>query len=414
MKNDEKFEETFDQTIRQTLRGGGHYEKRVNTLNRAILERAGQTEVCEMKEFNKKRKMPMAAAVAAAVLVLSGVTAMAASGLLTGKSIGERLEDRRLGEALEAQTGQDVLASVEQGGYRFSLVAIASGRDLSEWLTSADGEIENDRTYAAVAIQRSDGEAFAPWDDVKALGEDFYVSPYIQGCDPAWVNINTLGGGYSAFMENGVYYRVIETTNLTPFADREVYVGISSGSLYDSDAFLYDPLSGSGAITPNPDFDGVSVLMTLPLDKSLADKDAADEILSRIEAMRRGESTDDDADDAADVAEKTEAEVRADAEVAAFMEKLTPENLADYAEPVAGTKETAPPSSDGYVAFSYELESGAAGEGLVAMDDLFPDGKTGMSENFDYNYSEGVSDLLISTYTLNDDGTVTFELYRAK
>ncbi len=65
--------------------------------------------------------------------------------------------------------------------------------------------------------------------------------------------------------------------------------------------------------------------------------------------------------------------------------------------------------------YSYELEGGRAGSGGAPVDVLFPDCKQGMCREFDYSYSElGLASLMIEVYILNENGTITFVLYRPR
>lgn len=52
---------------------------------------------------------------------------------------------------------------------------------------------------------------------------------------------------------------------------------------------------------------------------------------------------------------------------------------------------------------------------LASVENLFPDGITGMSVKFGWSSSEdGLKSLWIENYTLNEDGTVTFVIYVPK
>lgn len=53
----------------------------------------------------------------------------------------------------------------------------------------------------------------------------------------------------------------------------------------------------------------------------------------------------------------------------------------------------------------------------MPVDEIFPDGKTGIRQIKGMLYAgngEGLADLLIEVFTLNEDGTVTYELYQPK
>ena len=111
--------------------------------------------------------------------------------------------------------------------------------------------------------------------------EQFLVSPYISGYDPKWVNIFSLRGGYYAFVENGVHYRLMDTRNIEVFADHTLYIGVSEGTFYNLDAYLFDPETGE--ISRNESFDGLNALFTLSIDPAKADSEKANEIIQRID-----------------------------------------------------------------------------------------------------------------------------------
>ena len=97
------------------------------------------------------------------------------------------------------------------------------------------------------------------------------------------------------------------------------------------------------------------------------------------------------------------------------MEAITPENLADYAVPVESTLLTIKPDENGAFEYEYNLQDRGSGSGIATVSDSFPDKKPGMSEHFYYSYSEdGLDSLVIQTFTLNEDGTVTFQIYIPK
>ena len=126
-------------------------------------------------------------------------------------------------------------------------------------------------------------------------------------------------------------------------------------------------------------------------------------MIEEIDKMLSGESKE----------EETENLISDDIEK--FMEKLTPENIDTYAYPIESTRQTVKPDAEDLLYISYELEGGAGSEGFVSMETIFPERKVGMSKVFDYSCSgDEVESLLIDTYTLNEDGTVTFVAYAPK
>jgi hypothetical protein len=93
------------------------------------------------------------------------------------------------------------------------------------------------------------------------------------------------------------------------------------------------------------------------------------------------------------------------------MEKLTPENIDSYATPIESTKMICIPDEAGIYDYSYDL-SDCSGTGSGNIRNMFPDGKVGMSNNIEYfSFGDGIEDIYIETHTLNEDGTVTYELY---
>nr|MDE7031542.1 hypothetical protein [Lachnospiraceae bacterium] len=69
------------------------------------------------------------------------------------------------------------------------------------------------------------------------------------------------------------------------------------------------------------------------------------------------------------------------------------------------------------VEYAYEIENGekGGGSGKIPIDWLFPDNRTGISDSIGYSYSEdGLADLRIEVFILNEDGTVTFVVYQPK
>lgn len=163
--------------------------------------------------------------------------------------------------------------TVASGGYTFSFLGIASGENLSGF--QSDSQVNPKRTYAVLAIAKTDGTAMA------ADGsESFFVSPLIKGQKPWQVNITTMNGGYTEFAEGGVLYRLIECDDIEMFADRGLYLCVSTSDFYDKNAFTYD--EETGEITTNPDYSGACALFDLPLDPAKADRAKADAYLETL------------------------------------------------------------------------------------------------------------------------------------
>ena len=224
--------------------------------------------------------------------------------------------------------------------------------------------------------------------------ELFLVSPYIEGYDPLWYNIFSFGnGGYSAFVENGIQYRLVHTANLEPFADHAIWLGVSDGTLYNREAFLYDETSG--VISRNEDYAGLNALFRLPIDPNKADPEKASQILRRMEEQTESEDQ--------FINEYTENEI------SDFINRLTPENIEELTEPIESTRQTLIPDDKGVYSYRYILPDGSGGSGTSRVSVLFPEGVTGLPKIFSYSSSgNGLEGLHIETHMLNEDGTVTF------
>lgn len=375
-------------------------------LNNRILLEVKERQSMTGKKKNVHRRIPAAVIVAACIVMLCSGTALAVYKYLTPAQVAEETEDDTLQKAFSSADAVLVNETQVSGGYRITLLGSVAGKNLSDFIpvdTNTGIKESNNKIYTVVAIERADG---TPMPDVSSddYGDTpFYVSHYIQGLDPNRYSLMSMGGGYSELVRDGVMYRLLEMDNIEMFADRGIYVGVSSGSFYDSAAYHYD--AGTGEMSRNGNYAGVNALFRLPVDTSKADPVAAEAYLKKLQESW---NTPD---------EPIEMDA-ADLEVEAFMDMLTPENLDTYAEPIESTRQTCTveKSGDGdtYLGYSYELESGEAGSGVGFLEELFPDGKPGV--NFGgYSYGDGkLSSLLIDVFILNEDGTATFVVYRPK
>lgn len=369
-------------------------------LNRKILNANKELNMNRIIPIKRRSSFSTAAAILATVLAFSSVTAHAAWKYLSSQDVATVLSDQKLANSFGTE---NLLAESETQhfkNYDITLLGLVTGKDLSERISIYNGEVINDCTYAAVAISKADGSPMPETSSEEYSKENFLVSPYIEGLDPSKYNTFSLNaGGYSGIVENGVQYRIMEVENIEAFADHKIYLGVSDGEFYNSDAYIYD--ANTGKITRNAEYDGVNALFVLPIDAAKADQNKANAILEEIE-----NHTNEKYDDPYQLAE-------ADAEE--FMAKLTATNIDEYAEPIESTRQILTPDKDGCFSYEYVMPSGDSATGLACVENIFPDGRTGMSDTFYWSSSEdGAKSLLIETYTLNDDGTVTFVVYVPK
>ena len=314
------------------------------------------------------RRFPAAAVLAACILVLGSITAVAAYRYLSPAQAAEETGNDLLKEAFLSEDAVLVNESQEDGGIS-----------------------EDDRIYTVVAIEKADGTPMPDGSSDEYMKEAFYVSHYIRGLDPVWYGMMGLGGGYTEFVKDGILYRLIDMDNIEMFADKGIYVGVNTGSFYDTDAYRFD--ESTGEITRNESYQGVNALFVLPVDKSKADPAAAQAFLKECEQSFNEPS------------EPIEMDER-QMEVEEFINMLTSDNLEEYCEMDESTRQVCTPDGDGYISFG--------NGGHAPVDFVCPDRKAGVRNIGSYSCSDGVVDLNIEVFTLNEDGTVTYAMYHPK
>lgn len=369
-------------------------------MNEKILSKAKEREKMALGK-RTKRFIPAAALSAAVIFTIGSVSVYAAWKYLTPEQIVEETGDEKLSKVFAGEDAVRIDETQSYGGYDVTLLGIASGNSISDYFSEHNGKIQLDRTYVVTAIAKSDGTPMPASSDAAYGKEDFFVSPLLLGYEPWKYNVYTFRGNYSEIVRDGILYRITECGNVEYFADRGVYLCVSDGTSYNTDAYIYD--EATGKISRNDSYEGLNALFSVPFDAAKADSEAAEKMIEEIDREISNDNS------------KGETEDFMPADVQAFMEKLTPENISQYADPIESTRQTAMPDEQNCIHISYELENGAGGEGFVSMDAAFPDKKPGMSSNFDYSCSDDeMESLLISTYTLNEDGTITFVVYSPK
>ena len=373
-------------------------------LNDRILLKVKERQNMSGKKKSYRRRIPAAAVAAACILVLCSGTALAVYKYLSPTEVATEVEDDALHRAFLSEDAILVNESQESGGYRVTLLGSVAGRNISDFMVENDqGEVEDNKIYTIVAIEHADGTPMPDTSSDEYGKEPFYASHYIRGLDPGRYSLMSMGGSYTEFVRDGIQYRLLEMDNIEMFADKGIYVGVSSGTFYDANAYKYD--ESTGEMSSNSSYAGVNALFALPVDTAKADPAAAEAYLKELENSWN---------DPDQPVEKDATDLAVDE----FMEMLTPENIDEYAEPIESTRQTCTVDEYGNALYSYEVEDSEeviANSGGASVERLFPDGKAGMCNRFDYTYSElGLADLRIDVYILNEDGTITFVVYRPK
>lgn len=341
------------------------------------------------KSSVKSWKHAAVAAVAIAVTMVSSITAYAAWRYFSAKDVAAEIADNRLAQEFEQNNWMDECETQTYGNYDITLLGIVSGDEISSHLSKTDsGEIDGDKTYMAVAIAHSDGTPMP--DSSKTDEEQFYVSPYIEGLDPARYNASVLGGNNTLFVSDGIQYRLLETDNIECFADRKIYMGVSEGEAYDDKAYVYDSVSGD--ISRNESYEGVNALFTLSIASNLADQKRAAEVIAAMDNYEVG-------------GEYTEILSEADR----WVNSITPENIDEKATPLESSRQVLSLSEFAEYVMGEAADGADVDAEAVVLDEYFPDG-AGMSEIMTKS-AASKEDAYVETYTLNSDDTVTILRY---
>lgn len=278
-----KKEKKLDEIMKKALASDMKPE---DVLNQRILH-----QWKENPDMNKKRRVPLAAAAAMCILLLS-VTVGAAVKYLKPYEIARESQMKGVEGAFKGKDAIEINESKEAGEYRITLLGIAKGdalikSDLSETMPDVKS------TYAAVAIERLDGRPMPSPGDGGYGQLSFFISPLVEGLKPWQYNIASMNGGYSDVTVHGIFYRIIECNDIEKFADRSLYLSISDTVFFDIDAYEYD--EETGAISRKKGYKGINLLFDLPMDPAKADPAAAKEYLKNLE--KSWESSRDEQDD---------------------------------------------------------------------------------------------------------------------
>ncbi len=298
----------------------------------------------------KKHKYGTAAAVIMALLLLIPTTVIAAQYFLKPSDIAEQFENHALSEAFESESAIEINETIVSGDYSITLLGIVSGKAISDSQHFSDGELKDDRTYAAVAIQKTDG---TPWPDLMSDDEfmqvSFFATPLVKGLKPWQVNAATMNGGSVTSVYDGILYRIVDCDDVTMFADRGLYFAICTDPFINNSTFAYDQVTGE--VSVNPEFDGSSAVFELPIDKGLADPVKADQYL---DGLLNGFNT----DGISDRASSPNTDPDTDGSSRNPAGKQDGSIDWDTAQPIESTMREIQLDENGYFAYQYDCETG--------------------------------------------------------
>lgn len=351
-------------------------------LNRQILEKRFK-EASAMKQYQIKK---MAAAVAVCVLAVGSITAYAAYHFLTPSQIAAEVADNHaLAKAFESEDAVLVNETQTSGNYEITLLGLVSGSDLALCVDGDEAEgLKDGRTYAAVAVKRTDG--------MIKQEERKCISPLLNGVEWMVANNGTMDVGLHWFEKEGVIYELLECDNLEMFAGRGVQVGVVDEFCDETEAFFLD--RKTGAYKKKEDYTGTNALFDLPLDKAKADEQAADAYIEKLKNPPEEELDEEEMVGDADY-EKYVSDFQAAEDEAAFLKETA----------ILKSSEVLKVDKDGMVEFGNdegvsgtvdvsEFEQGVPTSGAITGGTL--------------------EDTEIHMFTVNADGTVTYEVYAPK
>ncbi|SKC89274.1 hypothetical protein [Maledivibacter halophilus] len=377
MKNSNQFERLLKQAFSPTVEPN-------EDLNQKIISQLKENDI--MKPAYRKRISGVL--VAATLIFTMSIGAFATWHFLSPKQVADNFEDKTLAHAFDDENAIEINESVVSGGYSFTLLGIVSGEGLSDFRHSAE-DIHPNRTYAVVSIAKEDGSKMPDTQDEEYGQVPFFISPLIKGQKPWQVNIASMNGAYSECVIDGIMYRLIECDGVEIFADRGLYLCISTSNFYDINAFNYN--EETGEITLNTDYNGANALFNLPLDITKANQDKAEKYLQELLK-----------EDEADFADSEELDI--------FWAKLEDEIKNGKGIVIPESVKEVTYDEYGMACYEYKDEDGSCYEISFDVDGLFEEGETGVSEIQSINESrdgEGNKEVTVVQFTRDAQGVIT-------
>ncbi len=264
----------FDDALRHALTPS---EEAKFCLNQKILNRVEEQRTMA---YRKKRRLSVAIIIATLVLCMSSATVYAAWKYLSSSDVAENIQDIKLSEVFLSEQALIINETQSYGDYSVTLLSIVSGEMLSEYSHYKNGSIVEDRTYAVVAIENTNGVS-VPDTSEDGYGKlEFFASPLIGDYNPVFYNIAGMSGNYTDMVQDGILYRLLECDNVEIFADHDLYLCVSEGMFYNTEAYCYDKLTGK--ISRNEKYEGLNALFDLPVDISKANPEKAAEYMASL------------------------------------------------------------------------------------------------------------------------------------
>lgn len=337
----------------------------------------------------RKRRFSVAVIAALAAVTIS-VSAFAAARYFSPNEVARHLGQPAIAQAFTGPEAVKLEESVVAGPYRFTLHGLVTGAGLSRFFENGE-PLLNDRTYAVVSIAKEDGSPMTPVKDRTGEENSFFISPLVRGQAPWQLNAATMNGGYSEFVADGILYRLIETDGIEMFADRGLYMAVTSEPFIDNSVFAFDATTGD--ISIRADAKGINVLFDLPIDPAKADPAAAERYLEE----QTGEKPEASATDKKEQRE----------EDAIWPEQPQQEFQRIVAEGtlVPGSVQVLTTDKDGFVTYTFDGMKAPFRPG-----ELFPDGKSGYSKQILLQSDQ--QSMSAVQFQMDDQGVITGRMYK--
>ncbi len=235
----------------------------------------------EDPSMNRKKTLKFAAALAAAVIMLTG-SAFAFSALLTAddvaQHVGNSTGDKEISRIFESEDAVYINQTATVSDYTLTLLGITSA-DRLDFIN--DLPEENRHSYVVLAAERTDGTPIAPEDGLmdRSGTSELSITPLVEGWAPHAVNAWSLECSGHGLTVDGVRYYLFDYTNLELFADRTVYLAVYEGLAPSADKLV---MNEDGTIVFAESYTGERAMFTLPVDPSRADPEAAAALLESI------------------------------------------------------------------------------------------------------------------------------------
>ncbi len=252
------FKEKYKRELNSVCFSDG-FEIRTASLMKQRAERKDE------KALPKKKPIKVIAAVAVIIALLSA-TVLAASYILSAKEVAEYLGDKEIA-AMFSESGCEP-QTISNGTYDVTFL----GKTTGTMLNKTEGfEAEEARTYAVIAIRRTDGTPLSLAD-----GMPVQPVPVIEGYMPfrTW-GVTESASGTAC---EGILYYLFNYENLEIFADRTVSIALIDGGMFPTPEVL--TTDESGKIVYAEGYTGIKGIFELPMDEAKADPEEAEKLLN--------------------------------------------------------------------------------------------------------------------------------------